>query len=159
MLSWRTLALSIALAIVLAIPAAALALSGPYRADPRPPVSSVEPDDRTADGNFYGWMRQMHDYMWSNRDFSDNFATYGVDWMNQFHNNVWGDVDLDGSRSWMGQMHDNMWTGGWPPVPFDAGDREPLAGSRPSPASLQGTSSVRRVPGPGWGGCGMWAAP
>ena len=150
MLSRKTLILSVALAVAVTVPAVARAAAGPFDADPQPPTVGGEAETDAP----YGWMGQMHDYMWNNGELPEDFPADAADWMNQMHDHMWGDTPPDGSYGWMGQMHDHMWGGGSPPAQIDPGSRS-SNDSVPSDPNARGAAAVQPVPGPGWGGCGM----
>jgi len=119
--------------------------------------------------------------MWNDGELPEDFPADAADWMNQMRDYMWGDAPLDGSYGWMGQMHDYMWNdgelpedfpadaadwmnqmrdymwgGGGFPAQVDPGYGDSSSGSPPSGRNLQGAASAQPVPGPGWGGCGMW---
>jgi hypothetical protein len=137
MVKKKTLFLSVVIAVVLAIPTVAWALNGPLGADleaqnTQRPVAQA--DD--AAGESYGWMNQMHNYMWSNGALPDDLPADTANWMNQ--------------------MHNYMWSNGEVPVP---GRGEPGSDSGTSFRPVPRNGSVApagRAPGAGWGGCGMW---
>ena len=226
MVSKKTLILSVAIAVVVTVPAVAWAVAGPFGADPQPPTTT---GDAAPDAP-YGWMGQMHDYMWGNGELPEGFPADAADWMNQMHDYMWGNGELPedfpaDAADWMNQMHGYMWGGGRSPAQVDprsqnsaasifqarcsgchgaggeglvgpslvnsvapvaavvsqiasGGSTMPAFGevltasevdavasfviglrpnqSVPSGSSSQGAGSTRPVPGPGWGGCGMW---
>ena len=81
MLSRKTLILSVALAVAVTVPAVARAAAGPFDADPQPPTVGGEAETDAP----YGWMGQMHDYMWNNGELPEDFPADAADWMNQMH--------------------------------------------------------------------------
>ena len=134
MVSRKTLILSVAIAVVVTVPAVAWAVGGPLGADPQPTTTTGNADP----GAPYGWMGQMHDYMWNNGDLPEDFPADAADWMNQMHDYVWGsgrasaqvDPTVGGSSSQ----------------------------SVPSGSNSQGAGSTRPGPGPGWAGAGCGVA-
>ena len=175
MVSRKTLILSVAIAVVVTVPAVAWAVGSPFGADPQPPMVGGETETDAP----YGWMGQMHDYMWNNGELPENLPADTANWMNQMHDYMWGDTPADGSYGWMGQMHDYMWNNGELPEDFPAdadwmnqmhdymwgGGRSAAQidpGSQSSNDSVssgsnvQGAATAQPVPGPRWGGCGMW---
>jgi hypothetical protein len=177
--SKKTVILAVAIAVVVTVPAVAWAVGGPLEADPQPPTTTGNADP----GAPYGWMGQMHDYMWNNGDLPEDFPADATDWMNQMHDHMWGDTPADGSYGWMGQMHDYMWNNRDLPedLAADATDWmnqmhdfmwgsgrssaqvDPAIGgsssqSVPSGSNSQGAGSTRPGPGPGWAGAGCRVA-
>ena len=116
MISRKTLILSVAIAVVATVPAVAWAVGDPFGADPRPPTVGGDAENDAS----YGWMDQMHDYMWNDGELPEDFPTDQADWMNQMHADMWGDAPADGTFGWMGQMHDYMWNNGELPEDFPA---------------------------------------
>jgi mono/diheme cytochrome c family protein len=86
----KTLILSLAIAVVVTVPAAAWAVGGPFGADPQPTTITGNADP----GAPYGWMGQMHDHMWGNGELPEDSPADAAHWMNQMHDYMWG-----GSRS------------------------------------------------------------
>lgn len=123
----RRLIIAAAILAVLAIPTMAWAFTGPLAADP--PVPKV--GDGSLDDDSFGWMSQMHDYMWNNSELPENLPADTADWMNQMSDYMWGDAAADGSYDWMNQMHDYMWNNGELPENFaggPTGSRHPMGG-------------------------------
>ena len=173
MVSKKTLFLTVAIAVVLAIPTVAWAINGPLAADPQIPdqQAPVTPDQQApSDGpvdRSYGGMGGMHDYMWGNpdgtlpEDLPDDFAS----WMGGMHDYMWGNPDgtlpeglPDDFPTWMGQdqMRDWWWGNTNGAVPQLSPDGQGWVPSQYRvPAVTQDGTPV--VPA-GWngGGCGMW---
>lgn len=131
MVSRKTLILSVAIAVVVTVPAVAWAVGSPFGADPQPPMVGGETETDAP----YGWMGQMHDYMWNNGELPENLPADTANWMNQ--------------------MHDYMWGGGRSAAQIDPGSQS-SNDSVPSGSNVQGAATAQPVPGPRWGGCGMW---
>ena len=150
MVSRKTLILSVAIAVVVTVPAVAWAVGSPFGADPQPPMVGGETETDAP----YGWMGQMHDYMWG-----DTPADGSYGWMGQMHDYMWtnGELpeDFPADADWMNQMHDYMWGGGRSPAQIDPGSQS-SNDSVPSGSNVQGAATAQPVPGPRWGGCGIW---
>ncbi len=129
----RTLVLGIALAAVVAVPAVAQAVSssaGDQEASSGPAGESFE--------GRYGWMNDMHDYMWGDSDgtLPDGLSPDEASWMMDMHDSMWGDGTSSDDVSWMNDIHDSMW------------------GDQDEPAVESDTSPGTPTPGPGGFGMG-----
>jgi hypothetical protein len=108
MLSRKTLFITTAIVVVLAIPTVAWALTGPFDTDlpAVPGAQEAEP---------YDWMSQMHGYMWNDGQLPEDFPAE-AGWMDQMHGYMWNNGQLPeghpAETEWMDQMHDYMWNDG-----------------------------------------------
>jgi hypothetical protein len=98
MTSRKTLILGVAMAVVVTVPTVAWALNDPPGADPQPPPAS----GNAVTDALYGWMGEMHDYMWTNGELPKDLPSDAADRMNQMHDSIRGSAPLDGSSGWMG---------------------------------------------------------
>ena len=114
MVNRKTLILSIAIAVVVTVPAVAWAVGGPFGADPQLPTVAGDAETDAP----YRWMGDMHDYMWQDGELPEDFPTDTAEWMNQMHDYMWGDTPADDSYGWMGHMHGHMWNNGELPESF-----------------------------------------
>ena len=73
MISRKTLILSVAIAVVATVPAVAWAVGDPFGTDPRPPTTGGDAETDAP----YGWMDQMHEYMWNNGELPEDFPARG----------------------------------------------------------------------------------
>ena len=138
----KKLFISTVILTVLAIPTMAWALNGPFTADLELPAN---PGDQAA-GETYGWMSdmhdymwgdtptdgsygsmsQMHDYMWNNGELPEDFPADAT-WMNDMHDYMGSKTPTDGSYGSMSQIHDYMWNHGELPE-GSAGSTHPMGG-------------------------------
>jgi hypothetical protein len=133
----KTTILVTALISVMAIPAVAFALNAP--ADSVPTTGTAA--ETAPNGDSFGWMGQMHEYMWNN---NETLTDQDAAWMNQMHDSIWNDGTLpddlantmdqmheymwnnnetltDQDAAWMNQMHDSIWNDGQTIVPDGSG--------------------------------------